>query len=199
MAVSGIILAGGRSLRMGKDKTQLIWGRHTLLEQAVCRLRDLTDDVFVVGGLDGACCLPGVRQVEDQYVGRGPLGGIHAGLLAAKYEAAIVLSCDMPFVTAELAAFLAAKSVGVAAVTPRCGGRVEPLCAVYARSCLTVIEDLLQAGENQVRQVFAKVNTCYVEEAELQLFGEVKQLFFNLNTPQEWQEALRRKEEGHGG
>ena len=98
-----------------------------------------------------------------------------------------------------MAAFLVAKSDGVAAVTPRSGGRVEPLCAVYARSCLAVIEDLLQAGENQVRQVFCKVNTCYVEEAELQLFGEVKQLFFNLNTPQDWQEALRRKEEGHGG
>ena len=78
MAVSGIVLAGGRSLRMGTDKRQLAWGRYTLLEQAVCRLRGLTDDVVVVGGLDGACCLSGVRQVEDQYVGRGPLGGIHA-------------------------------------------------------------------------------------------------------------------------
>ena len=198
MAVSGIVLAGGRSLRMGKDKTQLIWGRHTLLEQAVCRLRGLADDILVVGSLKDTCCLPGIRQVQDRYKGCGPLGGIHAGLLEAKHEAALVLSCDMPFVTAELTAFLAAKREGFAAIVPRYGERVEPLCAVYARSCLPVIEDLLQVGDNQVRQVFAKVNTCYVEESELQRFGEVKQLFFNLNTPQEWQEALRRKEEGHG-
>ena len=198
MAVSGIVLAGGRSVRMGTDKTQLAWGRHTLLEQAVCRLRGATDEVLVVGNLEGTYCLQGVRQVKDRYAGRGPLGGIHAGLLAAKYEAAIVLSCDMPFVTAKLAAFLVAKSDGFAAVTPRCRGRIEPLCAVYARSCLAAIEDLLQAGENQVRQVFCKVNTCYVEEEALQLFGDANQLFFNLNTPQDWQEALRRKEEGHG-
>ena len=57
---------------------------------------------------------------------------------------------------------------------------------------------LAQAGENRVRQVFCKVNTCYVEEEALQLFGDANQLFFNLNTPQDWQEALRRKEEGHG-
>lgn len=198
MAVSGIVLAGGRSLRMGTDKTQLAWGKYTLLEQTVCRLLGITDDVLVVGGLAGNYCLQGVRQVQDRYEGRGPLGGIHAGLLAAKYEAALVLSCDMPFVTTELAAFLAAKSDGFAAVTPRCGGRVEPLCAVYARSCLAVIEDLLQGGENQVRQVFSRVNTCYVEEAELQLFGNANQLFFNLNTPQDWQEALRCKEAGYG-
>ncbi|WP_319404074.1 molybdenum cofactor guanylyltransferase [uncultured Anaeromusa sp.] len=198
MAVSGIVLAGGRSMRMGTDKTQLAWGRHTLLEQAVSLLRGVTDEVLVVGNLEGTYCLQGVRQVQDRYAGRGPLGGIHAGLLAAKYEAAIVLSCDMPFVTAKLAAFLVAKSDGFAAVTPRCRGRIEPLCAVYARSCLAVIEGLLQAGENQVRQVFCKVNTCYVEEEALQLFGDTNQLFFNLNTPQDWQEALRRKEEGHG-
>ena len=198
MAVSGIVLAGGRSVRMGTDKTQLAWGRHTLLEQADSLLRGVTDEVLVVGNLEGTYCLQGVRQVKDRYAGRGPLGGIHAGLLAAKYEAAIVLSCDMPFVTAKLAAFLVAKSDGFAAVTPRCRGRIEPLCAVYARSCLAAIEDLLQAGENQVRQVFCKVNTCYVEEEALQLFGDANQLFFNLNTPQDWQEALRRKEEGHG-
>ena len=198
MAVSGIILAGGRSLRMGKDKTQLIWGRHTLLEQAVCRLRGLADDILVVGSLKDTCCLPGIRQVQDRYKGCGPLGGIHAGLLEAKHEAVLVLSCDMPFVSAELTAFLAAKREGFAAVIPRCRGHVEPLCAVYARSCLPVIEDLLQAGDNQVRQVFAKVNTCYIEEAELERFGDVQQLFFNLNTPQDWQEALRRKEVGYG-
>ena len=197
MAVSGIILAGGRSLRMGKDKTQLMWGRHTLLEQAVRHLRSLTDDVLVVDS-GSSFYLPGVRNVQDRYKGRGPLGGIHAGLLEAKHEAALVLSCDMPFVTAELTAFLAAKKEGFAAVIPRCRGHVEPLCAVYARSCLPVIEDLLQAGDNQVRQVFAKVNTCYIEEAELERFGDVQQLFFNLNTPQDWQEALRRKEVGYG-
>ena len=72
MAVSGIILAGGRSLRMGKDKTQLIWGRHTLLEQAVCRLRGVTDEVLVVGNLESTYCLQGVRQVQDRYKGCGP-------------------------------------------------------------------------------------------------------------------------------
>lgn len=198
MAVSGIVLAGGRSLRMGKDKTQLMWGRYTLLEKAVCRLRSLTDDVLVVESLGGLSSLPGVRKVQDRYKGCGPLGGIHTGLLEAKHEAVLVLSCDMPFVTAELMAFLAAKREGFSVIVPRCGERVEPLCAVYARSCLPVIEDLLQAGDNQVRQVFAKVNTCYVEEVELERFGDVQQLFFNLNTPQDWQEALRRKEEGYG-
>ena len=104
----------------------------------------------------------------------------------------------MPFVTAELTAFLAAKKEGFAAIIPRYRGHIEPLCAIYARSCLPVIEDLLQTGDNQVRQVFAKVNTCYIEEAELERFGDVQQLFFNLNTPQDWQEALRRKEVGYG-
>lgn len=198
MAVSGIVLAGGRSVRMGKDKMQLVWGRYTLLEQTVCRLQGITDDVLVVGGQEGACFLPGARKVQDRYKGRGPLGGIHAGLLEAKHAAVMVLSCDMPFATVELMAFLASKSEEFAAVVPRCEGRVEPLCAVYARSCLPVIEDLLQAGENQVRQVFGKVTTCYVEEAELQRFGDAKQLFFNLNTPQDWREALRRKEEEYG-
>ena len=72
MAVSGIVLAGGRSVRMGTDKTQLAWGRHTLLEQAVSLLRGITDEVLVVGNLEGTYCLQGVRQVKDRYAGRGP-------------------------------------------------------------------------------------------------------------------------------
>lgn len=195
---SAIVLAGGRSLRMGKDKTQLPWGQYTLLEQAVRRLRYLTDDILVVEGAFPSRKLQGARSVLDRYAGRGPLGGIHAGLLEAKYEAVFVLSCDMPFVTVELASFLLTKLDGFSAVTPKYGGRVEPLCSVYSRECLGVIETLLQSENNQVRKIFSKVKTCYVEEAELQFFGDMNHLFFNLNTPEDWQEALYRKRQGYG-
>jgi molybdopterin-guanine dinucleotide biosynthesis protein A len=185
MAVSGIILAGGRSSRMGRDKTLLLFQNETLIARTVSELRKVADEIIIASNATAKYGIDGVREVPDIFPGMGPLGGMYAGLAAARYDVAFVVAGDMPFFTAELAAYLLGRRAGHDAVVPRVKGNWEPLAAVYARACLGPIAGCLQAGIRKVFRFYPAVDVLAVDEQELNAAGLPADMFFNLNAPED--------------
>lgn len=142
----GAVLAGGRSRRLGRDKAGEMIGGASLLQRAVATLSEVLEEVVVVGPADDAVLIARVETVPDLVRGRGPLGGLHAALDRAGGRAIFALACDLPFAGPELVRHLLSRAVveaRAACVVPRWRGRLQPLCGLYAPSCLPLIEERL--------------------------------------------------------
>ena len=187
--LQAFILAGGASSRMGTDKSQLPLDGQTFTERIAETLLKLTDSVFVVGrqAESGLPCVP------DVYAQWGALGGLHAALTACKREWAIVVACDLPFVTAELFSFLAEKRVDHEAVVPiQEDGRPQPLAALYrVDPCLRRATELIEAGRRRPLDLLEAVKTRWVSFAEIRNLDQAERFFVNINTPSDYYEATR--------
>ena len=193
--VQGFILVGGASSRMGADKSQLRFGRQTAVQRITEALRSATTQVFLVGSPPGPANhdLEIVRDVHERW---GALGGIHAALSVCQAEWAAIVACDLPFVTGELFLRLLVfaeptqqKALDAIAPVQR-DGRPQPLCALYRReSCLRAAERLIAGGEHTPRALLATVQTRRVEFAELADLPGAEHLFFNANTPEDYDRA----------
>lgn len=193
MKVSGIILAGGRSSRMGQDKTLLTIEAETLIERTVRELREVTDEIIIASNQKCKYNIPGTTEVRDIFPGKGPMGGIHSGLMSAQNSFAFVVAADMPLFSAQTARYLIAKIDGsYDVIAPEIDGSWEPLCAVYSKSCLKTIEQFLLDDIRNVFGLYKSVKVLKVEEQELAAIGKSKDTFYNLNTPQDYQAILRR-------
>ena len=190
---TGIILAGGKSTRLGQDKALLrLDTGATLLEATIARVQPLVDDVVVVaddaerfGSLPALC-------VPDLFPGAGSLGGVYSGLSAAAHSRALVVACDMPFLKVELLRHMLAQPLDCDALVPRLrSGLLEPLHAVYARSCLDPIRQQLASRRFRIVAFFDLVRVRYMDEPELRQFDPDLRSFFNINTPEELFEATR--------
>jgi molybdopterin-guanine dinucleotide biosynthesis protein A len=182
---SGIILAGGRSTRLGQDKALLALpdGR-SLIAHVVARLAPLVAEVVVVAtDAERLGPLP-ARLVPDVFPGGGALGGIYAGLDAAREEHSLVVACDMPLLSLPLLRHLLAKPRDFDVLMPRLSDdQVEPLHALYSKACLEQIRRQLVAGHHRIISFLGDVRVRYVEEAELRRLDPELRSFFNVNTP----------------
>lgn len=182
--VAALILAGGKSSRMGSDKAFLMLDGQTLLERGLELARSVTDNVRIVGSAEKFAAFAPV--VEDVFRECGPLGGIHAGLKTSSAELNLMLAVDLPFVTQELLRYLVtrARESAAVAIVPRTEGW-QPLCAVYRREFAEVAESALREGRYKIATLFDLVLTEAVEHAELEVAGFSAEMFRNLNTPEE--------------
>ena len=184
-----VILAGGLSRRMGRDKAGLPAGDGTLIQHLARRLAPVVDETIVAGG-SGRHNLPGVTTVDDRYPGLGPLAGIHAGLLVARSPLVWVVGCDLPDVDPGLAALLCGLAGDVDAVVPRIDSEPQGVCAVYDRALAPRIEGLLAAGERRVKMLLGASNVRYVTPGELRAVDPELRSFRNINTPAEYRAWL---------
>jgi len=183
--MEAFILAGGASSRMGTDKSQLLIERQTFADRIAETLSQVADSVAVVGGQ--------AARVADVYPQWGALGGIHAALAACKSEWAIVVACDLPFVTAELFSFLAAERLDHDAVVPiQPDGRPQPLAALYrVDPCLQRATELIEAGRRRPLDLLDAVITRWVQFDQLTNLAQADRFFANINTPSDYDEAIR--------
>jgi molybdopterin-guanine dinucleotide biosynthesis protein A len=189
-AISGIVLAGGKSQRMGADKAFLEVGGIPTVQRVLDVLELLSDDLIIVTNsrkrYEG---LPG-RLVSDVYRGKGALGGIYSGLLAARHGYAIVVACDMPFLNPRLLRYLVGLAAGYDVVVPDLGDRrLETTHAVYAKTCLEPIKQLLLADQLKITKLFPLVRVRYVGREEMLEIAPRLLSFLNMNTPADWQEV----------
>jgi len=141
--LTAAILAGGKSSRMGADKALLSFRGKPMISAVVDAARPIATELFVVVDEGQPYHALGLTTVPDVYRGRGPLGGLHAALSASRAEATLLLACDIPLVSTALLRHLAACSSDAPARVVEIDGRIHPLCAVYDRRCLPVIEQLI--------------------------------------------------------
>jgi molybdenum cofactor guanylyltransferase len=185
--MSGLVLAGGASRRMGRDKAQIVLGGELLVMRAVRTLAQVCADVVVASGDGHRLDHLGLPQVADVIPDAGPLGGIAAGLEAARHDLVAVVAVDMPGASSAVLALLAGLWQGEAAVVPVVQGRWEPLHAVWARSAAARIVACLQAGDRKVVRVLATLLTSpgvrLVDEGEWSAAGPTGAFAANLNVP----------------
>ena len=200
--VTGFLLAGGASRRMGRPKAALVLSGETMLSRQIRLLRAVSRQAFIVGatarfsgGMDGHVEDLGVTILADELPGRGPLAGISAALARTRTEFNLILSCDLPWMEAAFLRFLcrhAFKGGDEVTLPVSRGGGDEPLCAVYRRRALWAIRTTLAAGQNQVSRSFAKVRVERLTWPEIARAGFPARIFDNMNTPDDYQAVLRR-------
>jgi len=189
--LTGIVLAGGASRRMGRDKAFLELDGRPLIQVVIERMAQVCAEVLVVSGDVRPYARLGVPLVEDRFRGVGVLGGLHAGLEAATYELALAVGCDMPFLSPGLLRAFAdwAEGFDVAVLRQGDGEQVEPLHAAYRRTCLPAMEVAVQAGRRRIVSFFPHVRVRYVMPEEVAALDPEMYSFRNVNTPEEWQTA----------
>ncbi len=184
--ISCIVLAGGRGLRLGRNKTVVTVGKRTLLQWVVSHLSLFNCDIIIVTAnkqsLPEFIDYPKMRMVTDVYPGKGSLGGIYTGLATSDSFHNLVVACDMPFLNQALLSYMIRLSVNFDLVIPRLGNKVEPLHAVYSKDCLAPIEGLLKQGNLKIIDFFDLVRVRYVETEEINKFDPKHLSFFNINT-----------------
>ncbi len=186
--IDAFILAGGASRRMGTDKSQLPLDGQTLIQRVAAALERVAGSVTVVGRSAGA---PHLQSIEDVYPQWGALGGVHAALANCKTEWAIVVACDMPYVTEELFARLASwRATFEAVAVIQADGRPQPLCSLYrVIPCKEAAEKLIRSGERKPVILLQSVRTRWVDFAELKDLEGADRFFVNMNTLEEYSQA----------
>ena len=192
---SVFVLAGGRSSRMGTDKALLPLGEGNLLQLALAKAREVSPRTVIVGSRERYAQYGDV--IEDILPGCGPLSGIHAALTAAQSELNLILSVDMPLMSAGFLRWLlqGAAAGDELAIVPEAQGRTQPLCSVFRRAAVAEIEKALRAGEYKVDRLFSILPTRFISQAEWQAAEFSPDIFRNVNTPEEYDALVNIFEE----
>src|SRR4030042_828376 len=196
--VTSIILAGGKNLRLGRNKAFEVSGGKTNIERIFERLEPISSQIVVVTSwvqFDIELNL-NADVVADIYPDMGPLGGIYTGLTASISDVNIVAACDMPFPNTELLEYMAELLTGYDAVVPRLANEmIEPMHAVYSKSCLSRIDERLTAKKLSIHDFLDEVNVRYLEEEESRKIDPELISFFNINYQSDLDKALKMAEE----
>ena len=195
MRASAIVLAGGRSARMGRPKAMLRIGTSTLIERTVAELLHAFDDVVVVAAPETEGielpALGAAAIVRDSEAYRGPAEALARGLRAARHDVAFACSCDLPMLRAEVAGRLIALIDDFDAVIPRVGDRLQLLHAVYRRRCADALEAMSARGERRLSALVEAINGRVIDEAEYRRIDPDALSCFNINTPEDYARATR--------
>jgi molybdenum cofactor guanylyltransferase len=189
LPATGVVLAGGQSRRMGRDKALLEFGGQPLIEWVIRRLGRVCSEVLVVAGDVERYAGLGAPVVMDRFPGVGVLGGLHAGLDAASHELILAVGCDMPFLNPKLLRAFVDWAEGRDVAVLRRGEWVDPLHAAYRRTCLPAMEAAIRAGRRRVISFFPQVRVRYVTEAQVTAIDPELRSLRNVNTPADWEAA----------
>ncbi|KJR99946.1 MAG: hypothetical protein VR68_07800 [Peptococcaceae bacterium BRH_c4a] len=193
MKISGIILAGGKSSRMGKNKALLEIDGLTLIERVAAIMSGVCSEIIIAGDSSGTLNKTGYRSVPDIYPGCGPLSGIHAGLSAARNQYSFIIACDMPFVDEKLMRKIIDQAEdSYEAVILKTGKFYEPLFSLYGKGYVRAAEASIEKGVYKVTASLSLVRwkTVSVDVDEMPDLGKC---LLNINTPGEYEKARKIK------
>ena len=186
MRVTGVIQAGGKSMRMGgQPKALLELGGRRIIERVLDAVAPVVDDVLIVTNTPALYAFLGVPMVPDVYPDHGSLGGIFSGLTAAAGEVVFNVACDMPFLHSPVVRLIVARAGEADVVIPRVGEQLETMHALYAKACLPHIETRLKAGRFKIVGLFEDVRIVEIPEEEVARHRAPDVVFMNVNTPEE--------------
>jgi molybdopterin-guanine dinucleotide biosynthesis protein A len=188
--ISGFVLAGGQSSRMGQDKALIEFNGQSQLFRSLALLKPLCETTTIIGPRARYASLElGVGIIEDAVEPCSPLGGILTGLRQSAHEHSLFLACDLPLMTSRFLNYLVSAGLteGADVVVPVDGsGEYEPLCALYSRQCLPAIEASITAEQFEVSRFYESVAKLRViGTGEIRHFSPDFRIFTSLNTPEE--------------
>ena len=188
--MTAIILAGGKSSRMGHDKAFIEIEGVSLIRRQLALLRNLFKKIIIVTNEPQRYRFKGIKIVKDIIAGRGPLGGIHAGLRASDSFHNFVMACDMPNLNSGLIRYVIQEKDNFDVVVPYVKRRYESLFAIYSKNCIMPIYNALISKDLKIRNFFKAVKVRIIEATEIRKFGNPDILFANINTPSDYDKAL---------
>jgi molybdopterin-guanine dinucleotide biosynthesis protein A len=183
--ITGIILVGGKSLRMGRDKAFLEIGGKTLFERVLDVFRDSFAKVVLVGDRADRFAGYDLHMIPDIYPGSA-LGGIYTGLYHSATDYIFASSCDLPFPNGEVLRYLCSFRKGYDAVVATTSSGYEPLFALYSKTSLGPMKALIESGDFCAYAYFSQVRVRYVPYGELAHLDKEGTAFLNINTPEEF-------------
>ncbi len=201
MSVTGVILAGGTSRRMGQNKALIQLGADSLIGHVIRCIRPVTDELLLITNTPDEYAHLGLPMQGDIVPDAGALGGIYTGLMTASHDAALCVACDSPFLMPKLLTYLISVLDDYDAVMPYTyrGNpadhnnsdqiTLQTLCAVYSKRCLPIIELMLQESELRVHALQERASIKCVSPKVWQAFDPDGISFFNINTPEDLAQA----------
>lgn len=195
--VTGVLLAGGKSRRMGTDKRFLHVGEKTLFDRTLNTLRKVFSEVLVVIAQDSEPLDAPVPVLRDVIPNCGSLGGLFTGLKQSKTPYVFVVACDMPFLEPQVIQALVQGRGDADVVMAKMHG-LQPMHAVYSKRCLPVMEDMLKSGDLKIQHIIKSpsLQVRLLEEQDLKEIDPSGKSFLNVNTPSDL-DAARTLEAGH--
>ena len=189
--VTGVLLAGGNSRRMGEDKRYLVVGEQTLLERGLAVLRSIFQEVLVVIAQDSLPLKVAARVVRDLVPDCGSLGGLYTGLTQATTPYIFVVACDMPFLDPAVITQFTSRRASADIVMAKLAARLHPMHALYGKGCLPVVEQMIRARQLKIQEMLshASLHVRYVTEADLLTVDPSGRSFYNVNTPADLEAA----------
>lgn len=189
MNISGIVLAGGKSTRMGRDKAWVELGGKPLIVRVLESLRPVVDDVVIVTNEPEKFSKLDARCVRDTIPGEGPLIGLQSGLKAIRNTWGFVATCDMPFLNTDFVYFLLRQTTRWDAVVPGSPEKRFPLSAMYSKRCVPPIEHEIGRGKREVVSFFDSVRVRWIPLNVLKRGVDVERVLLNVNTPEDLEKA----------
>jgi len=195
LEISCIILAGGKSIRFGHDKILEKLGNTSLLEQVISHIEPISKDIIIVTAKERAFTQfanhPKIKIVNDIVPGMGSLGGIYTGLVESKSFYNLVVAADMPFLNVPLLRYMTEVAEGFDLTLPHVNSWYEPLHAIYSKNCIKPAKTILDQGIKVIVEIFKYVKVKYLEAEEINRFDPNHLSFFNINTQEDMERALK--------
>jgi molybdopterin-guanine dinucleotide biosynthesis protein A len=198
--MTGVLLAGGKSRRMGEDKRFILVGQRTLLERSCTVLSELFEQVCVVIAQDSPVLQAEVPVVRDLILDYGSLGGLYTGLRRAKTQHIFLAACDMPFLNPDVIRYMARLKDQADIVISRWETRLQPTHAVYGRGCLPVIEEMMNLHNKKIHCMIdhPALRVRLIAESEIREIDPDGRSMFNINTPSDLEQARSVHDPGAG-
>lgn len=193
---TAIILAGGKSSRMGFDKQFLSIDERRLMDSIIKKLKKEFDEIIIVTNKPDHYIGLGHKITEDILKDKGPLGGIHAGLSISSSKYSLVIACDMPNINMDYIEYMK-EHIGEDGCTTKVGQWLEPFCSFYSRNLIQDIEDYLDKNRRSTSNFLREINVNYIEENKAREFSHNWDMFLNLNTKADLEDYLNSLERGY--
>lgn len=191
MNICGVVLSGGKSSRMGTNKSLLAIDNKPVIAHILEEIHKCSDEVVIIANQPSMYKFLGVKQFSDRYINKGPLAGLETALYHVDANIFIFTACDMPFINKTVYHYLLQQLAHYDAVVPIYNNQMHPLSGIYKKNALPHIQAQIEKGDLKVKSFFEYVNTIYVRD-----FGNLsdellQKHFFNMNDPVQYEKAKR--------
>ena len=185
--LSVAIQAGGKSTRMGVDKSFVLYKGRPMIEIVKDQVDQLGNETILISNNPESYQYLGLPTFPDLYPGAGPLGGIFTALKASRYNHVLVVACDMPWLNPQFLQHLISLKDSADVIVPRWGKYPEPLHAIYSKTCIVPIEKRIKADQLRITGFFADVRVRFLDKEEIARYDPQGRSFTNVNTPEDLQ------------
>jgi molybdopterin-guanine dinucleotide biosynthesis protein A len=192
--ITGIILSGGKSIRMGENKAFIEIEGVPIIHTIYTLFKDLFQEVIIVANQKELFSNFNSKIYSDLLHNKGVLGGLYTGLFYSTFNYSFCVACDMPFIKISLVQYLIQRIKDEDVIVPRTKDGLQPLHAFYSKNCLDPIKKIIEQGKYKIIDFYSMVNVKIVEENDFVSLDPFMESFINVNTPEELLSVIRDKE-----